>query len=245
MAPCGSSTTFDRNLSSAEPAPSTPKAPIDQRHQNPKSSTTRSKEEKNTGELAVPTFKVDRRAATADAVKRQRDDRAVEQRTHLPHFHRRAAAHMILLASLLSSLECMVRREGRPWRGAAPTLTLVARQQSLTTRPRSCSRLQERHRQKTAQKRGGSRGNLRRSKSKGAALAFCLVIRLCQFRLRRTRFEPRRWRRRGGGRRRGGEGNSGRPFLEEQVVVLGENQQGQVDNTAREEKNTLLVVVVV
>jgi hypothetical protein len=89
----------------------------------------------------------------------QQDERAAAgQRVHLPHLHRGLAAHMILLASLLSSLECMVRREGRPWRGAY-YLNSLARQQQQPPDTR-CSWL--------------------------------LGIRLCRFRLRRTRFGARK-----------------------------------------------------
>jgi hypothetical protein len=120
----------------------------------------------------------------------QQDERAVAgQRIHLPHLHRRAAAHMILLASLLSSLECMVRREGHPWRRVYYYLCWHGSSLTRTRCSRSC--LHAPKTRKQLRNACGEQKKLASSESKGAALAFCLGIRLCRFRLRRTRFGAR------------------------------------------------------
>lgn len=124
MAPYGSSSTLDRNLSSTDPAHATTT-------RNPRQVSTAMQAPKpNTGvETPARTFKVDRRAAIHGKMKRQHDERqrrrneAIHPANPFP-FRRRATIetttagrrHMILFASLLSSLECMVRRGGQALR---------------------------------------------------------------------------------------------------------------------------------
>jgi hypothetical protein len=121
MAPYGSSSTLDWNLSSIDPAHATGNArQVSRTMQAPKPCTG--------GETQARTFKVDRRAAIHAKMKRQHDERQRrrDEAIHPPHAspsRRRAMVettarcrHMILFASLLSSLECMVRRVGQALR---------------------------------------------------------------------------------------------------------------------------------
>jgi hypothetical protein len=116
MAPCGSSSTLDWNLSSAHPAHATSNAHrVSVQAQPPKLNTG--------GAPPVHTFKVDCRAAIHGEVNRQRDERYPPRTEAIHSVHSPLARdetasrrHVILFASLLRSLRRIVRGQGQPLR---------------------------------------------------------------------------------------------------------------------------------